>query len=164
MAGGTPTDPRVPYVTLAMDPVYAELRPPLKGRGDKRNKEGGTNPTSEDSDTNMPHNDANMIVVPAHYKGYLCKLHSKSSSKVPVSSSGSSLSDALNQNVPFQLKKCLFCFRKQVNANASTTPKNQAKPQQIQVSIVQKSDDIDDEFNTIPLSVNGNIHSAGNAV
>ncbi|KAI8427500.1 hypothetical protein MSG28_002030, partial [Choristoneura fumiferana] len=62
MAGGTPTDPRVPYVTLAMDPVYAELRPPLKGRGDKRNKEGGTNPTSEDSDTNMPHNDANMIV------------------------------------------------------------------------------------------------------
>ncbi|KAI8427501.1 hypothetical protein MSG28_002030, partial [Choristoneura fumiferana] len=25
-------------------------------------EEGGTNPTSEDSDTNMPHNDANMIV------------------------------------------------------------------------------------------------------
>ncbi|CAH2988492.1 unnamed protein product [Chilo suppressalis] len=28
----------------------------------------------------------------------------------------------------------------------------------------RKNDDIDDEFNTIPLSVNGNVHSAGNAV
>ncbi|XP_063376011.1 uncharacterized protein LOC134663544 [Cydia fagiglandana] len=28
----------------------------------------------------------------------------------------------------------------------------------------RKNDDLDDEFNTIPLSVNGNIHSAGNAV
>lgn len=28
----------------------------------------------------------------------------------------------------------------------------------------RKTDDIEDEFNTIPLSVNGNIHSAGNAV
>lgn len=28
----------------------------------------------------------------------------------------------------------------------------------------RKTDDIDDEFNTIPLSVNGNVYSAGNAV
>ncbi|XP_049871230.1 uncharacterized protein LOC126370425 isoform X2 [Pectinophora gossypiella] len=28
----------------------------------------------------------------------------------------------------------------------------------------RKTDDLDDEFNTIPLSVNGNVHSAGNAV
>ncbi|XP_059059315.1 uncharacterized protein LOC131852637 [Achroia grisella] len=28
----------------------------------------------------------------------------------------------------------------------------------------RKNDDLDDEFNTIPLSVNGNVHSAGNAV
>ncbi|XP_028178688.1 uncharacterized protein LOC114366102 [Ostrinia furnacalis] len=28
----------------------------------------------------------------------------------------------------------------------------------------RKNEDIDDEFNTIPLSVNGNVHSAGNAV
>ncbi|XP_026738087.1 uncharacterized protein LOC113501216 [Trichoplusia ni] len=28
----------------------------------------------------------------------------------------------------------------------------------------RKTEDIDDEFNTIPLSVNGNVHSAGNAV
>ncbi|CAG9121554.1 unnamed protein product [Plutella xylostella] len=28
----------------------------------------------------------------------------------------------------------------------------------------RKTDDIEDEFNTIPLSVNGNVHTAGNAV
>lgn len=28
----------------------------------------------------------------------------------------------------------------------------------------KEGDDVEDEFNTIPLSVNGNVHSAGNAV
>lgn len=34
----------------------------------------------------------------------------------------------------------------------------------INILLNRKTDDIDDEFNTIPLSVNGNVHSAGNAV
>lgn len=28
----------------------------------------------------------------------------------------------------------------------------------------KEGDEVEDEFNTIPLSVNGNVHSAGNAV
>ncbi|XP_073941396.1 uncharacterized protein [Choristoneura fumiferana] len=81
-------------------------------------EEGGTNPTSEDSDTNMPHNDANMIVDIV----------------IP-----SLLIAALFIGNAF-IVLIIYKYRK------------------------RKSDDIDDEFNTIPLSVNGNIHSAGNAV